>query len=1036
MELTETILDAVRQSIPGDFALYRFGGGRVEPLYVSAGLPALSGMTAAEYREFAGGDAARIVLESDRPAVLARLAELLRGGDDADFTYRVRHRTQGSVWVHARARLLGTLDGAPVFLALFLNTAGETEDHAFLLNQMASIVYVVDQSTREVLYANAPALAAWGETAYSGMTCYRLICGRDGPCPWCPISRMENGESHEEAYRNPKQDKWFCLDCRSMEFRGRPAVAICAVDITAAKKAEAESDKRRRLYEAAVGEVRLVVWEYDIAAHRITMADNDFTAYDYRKFGLPKVIENAPRSLTGYIDDADVPKFLDLYRAVENGAPKASCEVWYKLRPGTEPRCERISYTTVFDEGGKPVSAVGVGQNITARRLEEEKYSRFYKQLAEANPDTLGSFRMNLSTGWCGDGQSPQPDYLQLQNSGVVNGFFAAMASRMEPGPDRDEFLRFFTRENLLEVFQAGTTQITREFRFAASPRGVRWGKGSFNMVQNPMTGDVEAIAFTRNITEQKKEELIAQRLTNEIIDYIGLIDLEKSTFEFRNVNRTIQGLPVRRKMDYGVCIAYDLRTFVLPADHGKFTDCTALARLTDELSRAPSYAFSYGHRENGAEYRKQLLYAYLDEERTEILVIQADITDAYRQEQEQLRRTREALGLAEQANRAKTEFLSRISHDIRTPISIISSMTDFAHADRADPEKLEHDLANIRTANKFLLSLINDVLDISKIDSGKIELNPEPYPYEEYIGNLRRMFEPLCREKNIRFLTSGQRNSGVIVADKVRLNQIVLNLISNAVKYTPEGGTVSYRSESEDLPDGTIRCAFEIADTGIGMSEEFQKIMFEPFLQEYDNPARPKAQNGTGLGLSIVKRMVDLMGGTLTVKSARGRGTAVHCEMRFPDARFDPRWQSASDAAELAAPRPRLAGRVLLAEDNDINAEIAVRILGSFGLTTERAENGAAAVRRFSDSAPGTYQVILMDLQMPVMDGYEAVRAIRALPRPDAGTVPILAMTANAFAEDVTKCLAAGMNGHIAKPIDPGVLAAELAGALRRYPG
>ena len=1032
MELTDTVLAAVRQSIPTDFAIYRFEEGRIVPLYTSPALPAMSGMTEEEYQAAAGRDAALIVLDGDRQRVAEKLGAMLRDGGDADFSYRILHKTLGSVWVHAKGRALGELDGCPVFLTMFLNTADEAEGHSFLLNHSTSIVYAVDRATHELLYANAPALAAWGHTAYGGTTCHRFICGQDAPCPWCPIPRMKNGTYHDEAYHNPEQDKWFRLDCREMDWRGRPAAAVYAVDITASKEEEARREKVRRMYEAAVGDVNLVVWEYEIGAHRIIMADNEFTEYDYRKFGLPKIIENAPDSLAEYIDEADVQKFLDMYRAIENGAPKASCEVWYKLQPGQEPRCERISFTTVFGADGKPVSAVGIGQNITARKMEEEKYNRFYKQLSEANPDTLGSFRMNLSADWCGDGQSPQADYLRLQSSGRVNGFFAAMASRMEPGEARDEFIRFFTRENLLEVFQSGTAQLTREFLFSDSPRGVRWGKGTINMVQNPQTGDVEAVTYTQNITEQKKEETIAQRLTNEIIDYIGLIDLEGQTFEFRNVNRAIQGLPVRRKMDYSVCIAYDLKTFVMPGDRDIFTRCTALTHLREELAEAPSYAFAYGHQECGGEYRKQLLYSYLDETKKDILVIQADVTDAYRQEQEQLRRTKEALDLAEQANHAKTEFLSRISHDIRTPISIISSMTEFAHEDRNEPEKLEHDLEKIRAANRFLLSLINDVLDISKIDSGKIGLNPEPYPYEEYIANIRNMFGPLCREKNINFVTSRQRNKGVILADKVRLNQIVLNLISNAVKYTPEGGTVAYRSESEDLPDGTIRCAFEISDTGIGMSEEFQKIMFEPFMQEYDNPNRPKVQNGTGLGLSIVKRMVDLMGGTLTVKSALGKGTAVHCEMRFPNVSAAP-GQTLRDEGELAAAPPvRLTGKALLAEDNDINAEIAERILASFGLTMERAENGGVAVEKFASSASGEYRAILMDIQMPVMNGYEAVQAIRALPRPDARTVPILAMTANAFADDVEKCLRAGMNGHIAKPIDPDVLASELTKYLR----
>jgi PAS domain S-box-containing protein len=1157
MELTEAFLSAIARSIPADFAIYQFQNGQITPLYAARELPAISGMTEDEYFAVAGADAFKIVLESDRPLVMAKVEAMLRRDENADFTYRILHKTKGSVWIHAKSRPLGTRNGCPVFLTVFLNTDGETEDHAFLLSHTASIVYVIDRKTHELLYANEPALAAWGKHAYSGQVCYNFICAQDTPCTWCPVLQMKNGTYHSEFFHNPKQDQWFNLTCRAMNWYGRNAAAIYAVDVTAErrnqlsaeinreslellventpigigvcvftggrviplaindrfgelfgmeidencqnhlewldrvhpddrnrlnremnrlrkpdmhirfafrycrerngayvwlqleaqtvfqndallvftclsdvtaeKESETERELNRRMYETAAREADLIVWQYDIAGHSIAMAEDSAN----QRLGWRGKIENAPESLIDSMEEKSREPFLKMHALIQNGAPRASCEVWYRAESDGKPRCDRISYTTFFDETGRPTSALGISQNITARKIEEEKYSRFYKQLTEANPDTLGSFRMNLTKNWCGDGQSPQPLYLNLQNSGTVDGFFSAMAERIREGSVRDSFRRFFTCANLLRVFRGGTTQVIREFPFVPSERGVKWGRGSINMVQNPATGDVEAVAYTQDITERKKEELIAQRLTNEIIDYIGLIDLEKSTFEFRNVNRAIQGLPIRRKMDYTVCVGYDIKTYVIPEDRNQFQQNTALEHLMRQLADVSSYSFSYGHTEGGAKLRKQLQYAYLDDLRKEILVIQSDITDTYRQEQEQLRRTRDALRLAEQANHAKTEFLSRISHDIRTPISIISSMTDFAREDLAEPATLQDDLSKIKTANKFLLSLINDVLDISKIDSGKITLNPEPYPFAEYIENIRNMFEPLCAQKGIRFLISGQRNSGVIVADKIRLNQIVLNILSNAVKYTPEGGTVAYQSQSEDLPDGTVRYSFEISDTGIGMSEAFQKIMFEPFMQEYDHPDRPKAQNGTGLGLSIVKRMVDLMGGTISVQSALGKGTTVRCTIRFPDARFHPQYRKPVEPEEPVRCRGTLTGKVLLAEDNEINADIARRILTGFGLRVDHAENGMQAVTLFEASAPGEYQAILMDIQMPALNGYEATRIIRAADRSDAKTIPILAMTADAFSDAMERGYAVGMNAYLTKPVEPAQLLKILTGVI-----
>lgn len=407
------------------------------------------------------------------------------------------------------------------------------------------------------------------------------------------------------------------------------------------------------------------------------------------------------------------------------------------------------------------------------------------------------------------------------------------------------------------------------------------------------------------------------------------------------------------------------------------------------------------------------------------------------------------AVERAETANQAKAEFLSRVSHDIRTPINIIGSMTDFALEDIDSREKLEGDLAKIKSANTFLLSLINDVLDISKIDSGKIEIKPVPYNFDDYIANIRNMLEPLCAQKGIEVSIVSRGGQRSAIVDSIRLNQITLNLLSNAVKYTPEGGTVTCTLENSSRPDGRIDFSLEVRDTGIGMSAEFQQHMFDPFSQEYDNPRRPKASAGTGLGLSIVKRIVELMNGSISVESARGQGTAIRCSFVL-DAAPPTAPASSPSAVSCGVPAspppaslprgrapalssfPPLAGRVLLAEDNDLNAEIAQRLLEGFGLASERAKNGATAVKRFATSEPGYFSLILMDIQMPVLNGYEATDAIRALSRSDSGSVPIIAMTADAFDADVEKSLSSGMTAHVAKPIDRSALYAALAAALR----
>ena len=382
-------------------------------------------------------------------------------------------------------------------------------------------------------------------------------------------------------------------------------------------------------------------------------------------------------------------------------------------------------------------------------------------------------------------------------------------------------------------------------------------------------------------------------------------------------------------------------------------------------------------------------------------------------------------LEASQEANRAKTEFISRISHDIRTPIGAIKNLTEFAMQDMDDKEKLTQDLERIDTSNRFLLSLINDVLDISRVDSGKIELKSEPYPFEDYEADIRNILAPMCEEKGLRYeYVNARTTEGTVVADKVRLNQITLNLLSNAVKYTPPGGTVRFVDMSEDAADGKVRLRFRVEDTGIGMSEEFQQRMFEDFSQEYDNPLRPQGTTGTGLGLSICRKMLDLMGGTIEVSSAQGEGTVASVAIDLPDARADESYAEALEAAgsDEAGQAP-LSGRILVVEDNAINLQIALRIFEGFGLEVQSVENGYEAVERFKASAPGDIDAILMDIQMPVMNGYDATAAIRALDRDDARTVPIIAMTADAFDEAVRRAYEVGMDEYVTKPLDAAYL-------------
>ena len=385
----------------------------------------------------------------------------------------------------------------------------------------------------------------------------------------------------------------------------------------------------------------------------------------------------------------------------------------------------------------------------------------------------------------------------------------------------------------------------------------------------------------------------------------------------------------------------------------------------------------------------------------------------------------REALRQANDAARAKDEFLSRMSHDMRTPMNGIIGMTHIARMQR-DPDRIGACLDKIEVSSHFLLSLVNEVLDMAKVENGRIELMPEPYSAAEFAAYLDAVIRPQCAEKRLTLAVDAPPLPDCVpLLDKVRANQIALNLLSNAIKFTPAGGTVTVAVRQRRLSDRRLAMEVRVADTGIGIGAEFQKVMFEPFAQERRDDVADN--RGTGLGLAIVSRLVRLMGGTIEVHSRPGEGAEFLLR-----GELDCVASAASSAPSAPEAAAELRGlRVLLCEDHPLNQEIARTLLEEKQMRVTTAADGRQAVAAFAAAAPGAFDLVLMDIRMPVMDGYEATAAIRALDRPDARTVPILAMTADAFADDVRRCLTAGMNGHIAKPIDPDGLYRAIAAAV-----
>lgn len=391
------------------------------------------------------------------------------------------------------------------------------------------------------------------------------------------------------------------------------------------------------------------------------------------------------------------------------------------------------------------------------------------------------------------------------------------------------------------------------------------------------------------------------------------------------------------------------------------------------------------------------------------------------------LRSARMRMGLekAEADSRAKSEFLSRMSHEIRTPMNAIVGLADLTERGPELSEKSRNNLNKIKSSSHYLLSLINDILDMSRIESGKMELDHAAFSMDALLCDIESMLTTDAERRKIHFQVESDLRGEVYMGDTIRLRQVILNLLSNAFKFTPEGGTVRLCVDGDSDTDTERTLTVKVIDTGVGISAENQQRIFRSFEQV--GTSMSKSQ-GTGLGLAISRSIVRLMGGDLLLESEPDKGSTFYFTIALE--------KGILEVPPIEVPtgeRTLVGANILLAEDNDLNAEIAIELLQCQGAVVQRVENGRLAVELFQDKAPGAFQVILMDIQMPEMNGLEATAAIRALERPDAKTIPIIAMTANTFKEDVEAATAAGMTSFISKPVDVEALYHELYAAVHK---
>lgn len=525
----------------------------------------------------------------------------------------------------------------------------------------------------------------------------------------------------------------------------------------------------------------------------------------------------------------------------------------------------------------------------------------------------------------------------------------------------------------------------------------------------------------TDMVHEREAANRVATLLQNVADDFICLIDVNLKTEQeeqFRLSSGEQMTDWAQGNFDYTHCIESYANCIVCKQDRTRFIEATRINKLKGILAEQKDFYLEYDAMIREEERRLQGKFTICEEgfKEPHMLVGIRDITERTLE----LEKARDA---AESANRAKSTFLFNMSHDIRTPMNAIMGFSSMAEAYMDDPEKVRDCLNKIQISGGYLLRLINNVLDMARIENGKLELDIKPHDIPKMIKQTECIFQADTKKKNQTMEVSYEIKDEVAFFDSLRVSQIMLNLLGNAIKYTPEGGKIWYEVTQLDAKDGYATYQCRVRDNGIGMSEEFCRKVFDAF--EREKGETQTAIEGSGLGLSITKRLIDEMGGTITCKSKKGEGTEFVCTFYSKIGSSDDLVEEQPQTADIKA----LTGmRVLLVEDNELNREIAHDVLKRDGFLVEEAEDGAIAVEKVKASRPGYYAAILMDIQMPVMNGYEAAKAIRGLAEKELAEIPIIAVTANAFEEDKRAAREAGMNGHIAKPLKVNELREQLA--------
>ncbi|MDO4556234.1 MAG: response regulator [Lachnospiraceae bacterium] len=1003
---SEHQLNSALQGMNGGVALYRSTmEGRLDILSFTDGIAQMHGCTRQEYVELTKQDPLHTMLLEDRGYMAAEIQQLLKSRGTLSMTYRGYHKEKDYVWINLSAFPMGIdEDGCLRYTAVFTTASREFELYQDLLDNSENGVIVSDRKSNEVYISNRAAkflMREWELEPFTGSFEPKKIT-------------LHNGKVYQ-------------VFTHEIDWLGRSAIARYFLDLTEEATLQKELSNEEERYRMVVEKSHIAFMDQDLL--HSTMYCNDlYKQYRVSTEDALGTFDYYKRVSTVHPEDKEM--LYNLYQDIKKEKMGVAYPIRLLMQDGSY-RWSELHGIEIDDAAGNPIRKIGfirdIDEEIGRYRDLKARYDFEVEKQNENDEDIIERILIDLTDNQVLQAADASGMQIKKMQGLTVEELLKLRLTHSRDAKERQELSNLMNRKSLLEAYaQLKTPEAEIKAHFPGL-EGKQHFRSTVRLVKNPENEHIFAFFVTRNVDRQKAEAILMRRLLETNYSSVAVVYTKSGKLKL-GYAKGDKGFAYNIDLSYDEMMQAVVAQYVIPDEWKQVWKEMNLEKIKQELEHTNQASGRALILRDGKRVFKTWTAAYFDEEKELILITTADATETYQRDLENSIKLAEALERAEKASRAKNDFLSRMSHDMRTPMNAILGMTHLAAECVEKGSKVAEYLSQIDQSSQYLLGIINDILEMGRIESGKVILNPSWYNMQDLFGTIIRMIEPLMEKKKIHFDFDRRilnKSNIEIYEDIQKSQQMIMNLLNNACKFTPEGGTVRLTFENVSLDKDALSGVDKIViqDTGCGMSKEFLEHIFTPFEQE----RLPGAENipGTGLGLSIAYSIAKAMGGNITVESEVGTGSTFTLFHPFQYRMLE---KKEAEKAVLQKSFDSLEGStVLLAEDNEINAMIATKLLENRGIEVQLAVNGQEAVDLFAKAPEKTFDLILMDIRMPIMDGLEATKCIRKLNRPDAKTIPIIAMSANAFEEDKRTSIRAGMTNHLAKPVEPEVLYQEL---------